>query len=130
VLLVTHDHDEAFALGDRVAVMHGGHIEQVGHAIDVWRRPGNEIVARFLGWNVTDALPGGRAAVRPDALRVSADGALAGTVVGRTFRGDHFRVRVALDGSNEVLELAITSDDPPTVGDSLRLSVTGSVPLS
>jgi thiamine transport system ATP-binding protein len=127
VLLVTHDHDEAFALGDRVAVMHSGHIEQVGPAIDVWRRPANELVARFLGWNVTDALPGGRAAVRPDAVRVSADGALAGVVVARTFRGDHFRVRVALDGRDEVLELAVTGTDPPAVGDALRLSVTSSV---
>ena len=54
-LFVTHDHDEAFALADRVVVMHAGRIEQVGTPATVWHRPANAFVARFLGWNVTRA---------------------------------------------------------------------------
>ncbi len=131
VLLVTHDHDEAFALGDRVAVVHDGRIEQIGTPADVWRRPATEFVARFLGWNVTDALGAGRAAVRPDALRIAADGTLAGTVVERTFHRDHFLVRVALSGSDETLEVAIHDAEPPTIGEAVRLAVdaAGLVPL-
>ena len=131
VLLVTHDHDEAFALGDRVAVVHDGHIEQIGTPVDVWRQPATEFVARFLGWNVTDALGAGRTAVRPDALRVTADGTLAGRVVERTFHRDHFLIRVALSGRDETLDVAIHDTEPPTIGETVRLAVDpeGLVPL-
>ena len=54
-LFVTHDHDEAFALADRLVVMHEGRIEQVGSPVEVWQHPANAFVARFLGWNVTGA---------------------------------------------------------------------------
>ncbi len=131
VLLVTHDHDEAFALGDRVAVVHDGHIEQIGTPVDVWRQPATEFVARFLGWNVTDALGAGRTAVRPDALRVTAHGQLAGRVVERTFHRDHFLIRVALSGRDETLDVAIHDTEPPTIGETVRLAVDpeGLVPL-
>ena len=69
ILFVTHDHDEAFALADRVVVMHEGRIEQVGQP---GRRsgsdPANAFVAEFLGWNVTRAFGDGLVAVRPDGL--------------------------------------------------------------
>ena len=63
-LYVTHDQSEAFALGDRVAVMRAGHIEQIGPPEDVYRQPANVFVARFLGMQnlmpgeVTDAAAG------------------------------------------------------------------------
>ena len=72
ILFVTHDHGEAFALADRLIVMHEGRIEQEGAPSDVWRRPANGFVARFLGWNVTSAFgsSGRLVAVRPDDLRI------------------------------------------------------------
>jgi thiamine transport system ATP-binding protein len=129
-LLVTHDHDEAFAIGDRVAVMHRGRIEQVGAPVDVWRHPTSEFVARFLGWNVTRAL-GAKYAVRPDALHESVDGPLAGTVVARTFRRDHFLVRVALAEVDETLEVSVRGAAPPAPGDRVQLAADpdGIVPL-
>ncbi len=48
-ILVTHDQDEALAMGDRVAVMLGGRISQVGLPEDVYRRPSDVSVADFLG---------------------------------------------------------------------------------
>ena len=48
-LVVTHDHDEAFTLADRVAVMRAGRIVQTGPPDEVWRRPADEDTARFLG---------------------------------------------------------------------------------
>ena len=121
VLLVTHDHDEAFAIGDRVAVMNRGRIEQVAPPADVWKAPATAFVADFLGWNVTRAL-GDPCAIRPDALHLSPDGELAGRVVVRTFRRDHFLVGVALDGSEDVLDVVVHGADPPAVGDSVRMS--------
>jgi thiamine transport system ATP-binding protein len=49
VLYVTHDHDEARALGDRVAVMNAGQIEQIDTVDALWSHPTTEFVAQFLG---------------------------------------------------------------------------------
>src|SRR6476469_5406075 len=97
-LFVTHDHDEAFALADRLVVMHAGRIEQVGTPAAVWQRPANAFVARFLGWNVTRAFCDAPAAVRPEAVRVVESGAqhdaVDGEVTARTFHRDHFLLAV------------------------------------
>ena len=48
---VTHDQEEAFALCDRIAVMSSGRIVQTGTAREIYERPDNVAVARFLGHN-------------------------------------------------------------------------------
>jgi len=48
-LMVTHDFVEALSLADRGAVMHGGHIEQVGTMEDIFQRPVSTFVADFVG---------------------------------------------------------------------------------
>jgi len=123
VLLVTHDHDEAFAIGDRVAIVHEGRIDQIGTPVEVWREPASAFVARFLGWNVMRAGDGSRSAIRPDALHVATDGAIAGVVVARTFHRDHFRIRVELANGTDTLEVSIRDAPPPTPGDVVRLGV-------
>ncbi|HEX4777445.1 MAG TPA: ABC transporter ATP-binding protein [Acidimicrobiia bacterium] len=148
-LFVTHDHDEAFALADRVVVMRRGRVEQQGEPQDVWRRPTSEFTARFLGFeNVVDAqvaeahfgepvarsewgllpvpegTPAGpaRLALRPDALRVVPNGPMCGVVETRTFRRDHFLVRVVLSTGTPV-EVMVAPDDLPEVGATVRLGV-------
>jgi multiple sugar transport system ATP-binding protein len=49
MLYVTHDQEEALTLGDRVAVMHGGLLQQVAPPLEVYRRPANVFVAGFVG---------------------------------------------------------------------------------
>jgi len=49
VVLVTHDMAEAFALGDRVALMDGGRLLQVGTPEDLRERPASDFVAEFVG---------------------------------------------------------------------------------
>jgi len=46
---VTHDQTEAMAMGDRIAVMNDGQLQQVGPPEDVYRDPANEFVADFIG---------------------------------------------------------------------------------
>jgi iron(III) transport system ATP-binding protein len=46
---VTHDQSEAMTTADIVAVMNGGHIEQLGSPEDIYDRPRSEFVARFIG---------------------------------------------------------------------------------
>jgi ABC-type Fe3+/spermidine/putrescine transport system ATPase subunit len=48
-VLVTHEQDEAFDLGDRVAVLRGGRLEQVGTPDELYAAPANRFVAGFVG---------------------------------------------------------------------------------
>jgi thiamine transport system ATP-binding protein len=144
VLFVTHDHDEAFGLGDRVAVLHRGQVEQIGAPGDVWGRPATAFVAEFLGWNVLDARLSGlaafadgraRVAVRPDALVLDGGGPLDGRVVARTFRRDHWSVRIQPVGgagpSAATADVVVRGSQPPSVGERVRVRVDGDgvVPL-
>ena len=53
---MTHDQDEALTMSDRLAVMHAGHVEQVGAPRDVYEEPETLFVADFLGVsNLMDA---------------------------------------------------------------------------
>lgn len=56
-VFVTHDQEEALALGDLVAVMNNGKIEQIGTPRDVRLTPASPFVAEFLSDTVTDHLP-------------------------------------------------------------------------
>jgi multiple sugar transport system ATP-binding protein len=47
IMHVTHDPAEALAVGDEVAVLHNGRVQQVGRPVDVLRRPANRFVAEF-----------------------------------------------------------------------------------
>ena len=118
VVFVTHDHDEAFGLADRVVVMHGGRVVQTGAPAEVWSRPANSFVATFLGWNVTSTFGNGLRALHPDDLELAADGQAA-RVTGRTFRRDHHLVTVALaDEDRTALRVAVPADvTPPEIGD-------------
>jgi spermidine/putrescine ABC transporter ATP-binding subunit len=67
-ILVTHDIHEAFALSDRVAVLNGGRIEQVGTPSEIYQTPKTRFVAEFAGQanhfeGQVAALDGGRALV-------------------------------------------------------------------
>jgi ABC-type Fe3+/spermidine/putrescine transport system ATPase subunit len=66
-IFITHDQEEALELGDRVAVINVGHIEQIGTPFEIYNYPATEYVATFLGAaNVLDAI------VRKDSLEVGA----------------------------------------------------------
>jgi ABC-type sugar transport system ATPase subunit len=49
MLYVCHDQEEAMTLGDRIAVIRDGQLQQVGPPLEVYRRPGNSFVAGFIG---------------------------------------------------------------------------------
>ena len=48
-IFITHDQEEALELGDRVAVLNQGHIEQIGSPYEIYNHPATEYVAAFLG---------------------------------------------------------------------------------
>jgi len=49
VVYVTHDQVEAMTMGDRIAIIADGRLQQVGRPQDVYEKPGNVFVARFIG---------------------------------------------------------------------------------
>ncbi|MFB0620694.1 ABC transporter ATP-binding protein [Streptomyces sp. AGS-58] len=139
VLAVTHDQGEAFVLADRVVVMRDGRIAQSGTPLEVWQRPADAFVARFLGFdNVVGATVAGAVAdspwgkvpvpdgsaqgartilVRPAGIRlVPVDQGLPCTVTARTFRGTHVAVRLQPAGA-PWLEAACALRDAPEPGD-------------
>src|SRR5712675_726839 len=48
-VFITHDQEEALELGDRIAVLNDGHLEQIGTPDEVYNQPATEYVATFLG---------------------------------------------------------------------------------
>ncbi|MEM1351321.1 MAG: sn-glycerol-3-phosphate ABC transporter ATP-binding protein UgpC [Pseudomonadota bacterium] len=57
-VFVTHDQIEAMTLADRIVVMQGGRIEQIGTPLELYDNPGNEFVATFIGAPSMNLLPG------------------------------------------------------------------------
>jgi ABC-type sugar transport system ATPase subunit len=68
MVYVTHDQDEAMALGDRVAVLDCGEVQQVGPPGELYERPANRFVAGFLGWPPMNLLDG-KLVEKGDGLR-------------------------------------------------------------
>jgi putative spermidine/putrescine transport system ATP-binding protein len=48
-VFVTHDQEEAFGVGDRIAVLNQGRLEQLGTPIEIYRHPKTSFVAKFIG---------------------------------------------------------------------------------
>jgi multiple sugar transport system ATP-binding protein len=70
-IYVTHDQSEAMSLGDRIAVMRNGQIEQIGTGSELYERPRNLFVAFFIGtpsMNIFDVM------LRAEGEKIWADG--------------------------------------------------------
>lgn len=120
VVHVTHDVGEAFAIGDRVALMRGGRVVQQAPPDELWTRPSDEWVARFLGMRNVCAAAGRRVVIRPEAVRVApGEGAV---VLGVQRRGAVVRLRVRLDDGEE-LDAVTTDLDHPRAGERVRVDI-------
>lgn len=124
-ILVTHDHEEAFAVADTLAVMRAGEIVQHGPVADVWARPVDAWTAAFLGYahvvtgpgastllTAAGLTPGPAVALRRSALVVDPTGGVRGTVRS---------ARATPDGIRLVLELPdlVGADGEPVVVDAV-----------
>ena len=118
-LYVTHDQTEAFTLGDRVAVMREGQVVQVAAPDDLWARPLDTDVARFLGIANVD----GDELVRPEAVTVrsAAEGG-NGTVEAAVRAGPSVRLRVRLDDGRR-LEPVLSALEHPRTGERVDVAV-------
>ncbi len=120
VVYVTHDAGEAFALGHAVAVMRDGKVVQVAAPGDLWRKPADDWVARFLGMrNVRDE--GDHCVVIPPqaVTVVPGEGAV---VVAVERRGAVVWLRVRLDSGDE-LNVVTTAAEHPREGDRVAVHI-------
>ncbi|MDY7103789.1 MAG: ABC transporter ATP-binding protein [Actinomycetota bacterium] len=141
-VFVTHDQVEALAVGDRLAVMRAGRIEQLGDPATVFHQPTNRFVGAFMGeasflpvvdaaegfrtvLGPVDRAPGGRcdaAMVRPDDVAFVADDDGDVVVTGAEFRGTTWSATLALaDGATVIASLPHIS--PVTVGTRGRVEM-------
>jgi len=143
-VFVTHDQEEALSFADRVAVMRGGRIEQIGAPEEVYARPHNAFVAGFLGrtnlvpadardsialtafGEVRLAAPASGPvllSLRPEQLALDAaprEGDAGGEVVAREFKGHDVTLWVRHNG----LDLQVDTEalSPFRPGDRVRIA--------
>src|ERR1051326_5670416 len=67
-IYVTHDQEEALTMSDRIAVLNGGSIEQIGGPVEVYERPQTPFVAGFIGVSNLIERDGHTITVRPEKL--------------------------------------------------------------
>jgi ABC-type Fe3+/spermidine/putrescine transport system ATPase subunit len=101
---VTHDQEEALAMSDRVAVMNGGRIEQLGPPQQIYDEPATPFVAGFIGETNFIEARGRTYAIRPERVRVSRNGdGLPAELVTTMVVGPAVQAVVKLDDGQEVL---------------------------
>jgi spermidine/putrescine transport system ATP-binding protein len=148
-LFVTHDQEEALTLSDRVAVMQGGRILQIGAPRDIYEAPTHRFVADFIGdINLIEAealpdntlqLAGGATlsvphdargkvtlAIRPERARIAAAGAghLQARVMHTAYLGTALLHKLALaDGGTFLLRQSNLDASPLAMGSSVGVSL-------
>lgn len=146
-LYVTHDHVEAMTLGDRIAVMRAGSLQQLGSPRDIYERPANAFVASFLGspsMNLSEAhrdnellvagnirlrsstpLPTDRilVGVRPEHVRIGGSAPQGSVVVPATVSAVEplgAETHVHLDAGGAVLRARLPGFNAPRRGDQVN----------
>lgn len=122
VVLVTHDHEEALAAGDRVAIVIDGRFVQCGAPREVYDRPATLEAARFLGMPWMNVLDGPMiTAIRSEFVRIDPQAALRGTVLSTEHWGADSFVRAATP-RGELLARVRSSETVPQVGETTGFS--------
>ena len=92
-IFVTHDQDEAFVLGDRVAVLAEGQVVQVGPPVEIYRRPATRWLAGFVGdANFVPGVVHGSSATTPLGPVLLAGPGDDGTAVDVLLRPEHLDI--------------------------------------
>ncbi|NBP49047.1 MAG: ABC transporter ATP-binding protein [Alphaproteobacteria bacterium] len=92
---VTHSQEEAMALADVILVMNDGKVEQKGSPIEIFTKPRNAFVARFIGGHNVIEGEGRPISIREDRIKVTPGG--TGEVTGVEFLGSVVRLKVKSD---------------------------------
>ncbi len=128
-LLVTHDQHEAFAMADRIGVMHQGRLEQWAEGYQLYHAPATPFIANFIGEGVLltgqadgsdrvstpvgpvriapEQKPQGpvHLLLRPDDVRLDQQGTIPAQVTKRAFRGAEYLYTLQLSSGEQLLSL-------------------------
>lgn len=139
---VTHDHEEAYAVADRIAVMNAGIIEQVDTPQEIYHHPQTVYVARFLGLEnifpaeslrpyLRDLAGDDHILLHPAGLQISEAGTLRGVVEQIRFQGSRYRVNLCLNPEICLQVWVASSATVPEVGQevSIKLASEWIIPL-
>ena len=129
MIYVTHDQVEAMTLADKIVVLHGGVVEQVGRPLELYAKPANVFVAGFIGSPTMNFIKGAVAArvgaatvgVRPEHLAIAGDGAWTGTVSHAEHLGADTMLYVDVPGIG-MLTARVLGDVEHGVGDRVGLT--------
>ncbi|MGO2414784.1 MULTISPECIES: ABC transporter ATP-binding protein [Cobetia] len=148
-VFVTHDQQEAMVMSDRIAVLNGGNIQQIGSPREIYETPINVFVARFMGhdnlYAITERegcrvttpvgtleLEGGSEGefvlIRPETLdlklgHVAGTNHLPGRITERLYRGSHAEYRIAIGATSLQATVNNRGHHLPDVGDEVTLVV-------
>jgi len=137
-VIVTHDQDEAMMLGDRIAVMSAGRLEQVGDAETLYRQPATPFVGEFLGTLCKvrarleqGVVTGGDELIgfRPHEVELlpALPSTLQARVAARFFLGATLRLQLELD-DGQAFPVILPADSGHRVGESVSLRLTRPLP--
>lgn len=123
ILYVTHDHVEAMSVGDFVAVLIDGRIEDFGEPQRVYDAPQSVTVAKFLGERPMNLFEhaGIVLGIRPECINVTAGGTLSARVARRENTGADAYLEVETD--HGPLVVRIPAFEPASAGDRIALEL-------
>lgn len=129
MIYVTHDQVEAMTLADKIVVMNGGHIEQVGSPMDLYNNPANLFVAGFIGspqmnFLPADGMPGTKTlGVRPEHLLLSkSEGRWQGQVTHVEHLGADTNIYLAVNDT--IVTVRAVGEVYHEIGETLSISAT------
>jgi putative spermidine/putrescine transport system ATP-binding protein len=131
-IFVTHDQEEALTMSDRIFLMNAGKIVQSGDAESLYTSPVDAFAAGFIGnYNLLDAEAASRLllrpvesriAIRPEAIQLHEDGAIAAEVLGHSLLGNVIRYRVQANGV-ELLVDVLNRSEGELIGKGRRIGL-------
>jgi ABC-type Fe3+/spermidine/putrescine transport system ATPase subunit len=123
-IFVTHDHDDALALADTIVVLRDGAIVQSGSAAEIFGKPANSFVARFVG--VENVLPGQVVAASDDLFTLKVGKHTLRAAAAPNIGSPGASVLLAIRAEDVTLSSARVVDEPPGAVNRLQGYVIGS----
>jgi iron(III) transport system ATP-binding protein len=146
--MVTHDQNDAFALGDQIGVMAQGKLVQWDSSFNLYHAPNSRFVANFIGEgifvkgqivgentvvtnfgeirgetiSVDNAGPEVEVLIRPDDVKYDTESSIRGQVIRKAFKGAQTLYTIITPAGDTLMSL-VSSHDDYEIGDTIGVSI-------